>query len=381
VVALPAYLLGSPFVNQPSAHSRIAGGTLLSDPLPVITLGTLVDNYPDMRQPIIDGLLRVGETANIIAPSKVGKSWLAYGLAISIATGRPWLDTFPTTQGNVLLIDNELHPETMANRLPRVAEAMGVEFNEIKDSVSIVNLRGRLLDLNVLGSKLLSMPRDHYRFVILDAMYRALPAGTDENDNAAMAGLYNDVDRYADTLGSAFGLIHHASKGNQSGKSITDVGSGAGSQSRAADTHLILRQHEEDNVFVLDAAVRSWPKVEPMCLRWKIPTWEPAPDLDPKRLRSEHRRPPRPGRGREPGSKVKQEPWTAERFAATFGKPELAVRDVILDEARLLGDKELSPTKAKELLKAAIARGYLFARKEAGANSKTLISNVSPEAN
>ena len=42
-----------------------------------------------------------------------------------------------------------------------------------------------------------------------------------------------------------------ASKGDQSGKSTTDVGSGAGSQSRAADTHLIIRQHEQEDVAVM----------------------------------------------------------------------------------------------------------------------------------
>ena len=46
-------------------------------------------------------------------------------------------------------------------------------------------------------------------------------------------------------LGCSFVLIHHSTKGNQSGKTITDVG--AGSQSRTTDTHLIrdAREHTE----------------------------------------------------------------------------------------------------------------------------------------
>lgn len=48
---------------------------------------------------------------------------------------------------------------------------------------------------------------------------------------------------------------------------LTDVGAGAGSQSRATDAHVVLRPHEEDGVAVLDAAVRSWPPIEPMCMR------------------------------------------------------------------------------------------------------------------
>jgi RecA-family ATPase len=65
-----------------------------------------------------------------------------------------------------------------------------------------------------------------------------------ENDNASMAAVYNAIDRYADRLGCCFVAIHHASKGSQAEKSVTDVGAGAGSMSRAADTHLILRPHE-----------------------------------------------------------------------------------------------------------------------------------------
>jgi hypothetical protein len=46
-----------------------------------------------------------------------------------------------------------------------------------------------------------------------------------------------------------------------------DVGGGAGAQSRATDTHLVLRPHEEDNVVVRNAAVRTWAPIVPMWLR------------------------------------------------------------------------------------------------------------------
>ena len=70
----------------------------------------------------------------------------------------------------------------------------------------------------------------------------------DENDNGTMASLYNYLDSIADYLKCCFVLIHHTSKGNQFLKDIIDVGAGAGAQSRATDTHLILRRHEEGDV-------------------------------------------------------------------------------------------------------------------------------------
>ena len=147
--------------------------------LPIVTLGELVPKYPRLRPPLIEGLLRQGETMNIIAPPKAGKSWLTYGLALSIASGRHWLDTFPTTPGNVLIVDNELHPETIAKRLPDVAAAMQIHFGEIKDRISILSLRGRLQDIRGLGIRFRAIEPDKYKLIVIDAFYRALPVGTD----------------------------------------------------------------------------------------------------------------------------------------------------------------------------------------------------------
>lgn len=325
-------------------------------PPPIRTVAALSAQHAQRRSAIIDGLLRQGETMNLIANPKAGKSWMTLGLAFAVGTGQPWLANFATTQGNVLIIDNELHEETSAHRLRTLAAARNVSLDTC--NVDIVNLRGRLLNLIDLGDWLLTLERDRYRLVIIDAFYRTLPIGHDENDNASVAGLYNALDQYADALGSAFVLIHHTSKGNQSGKAVTDVGAGAGSQSRAADTHLILRPHVEDNVAVLDAAVRSWPPVAPVCLKWIFPTWSPALDLDPAELRPDRIHRKQPKREEEP-SEPPAEPWTAERFATTFGTAEPKPRSQVMEEASLQG---LSDRKAKDLLRGALDRGFLHAR-------------------
>src|SRR5690606_25080638 len=116
------------------------------------------------------------------------------------------------------------------------------------------------------------------------AFYRTLPRDTDENDNGAIASLYNLIDYYAGRLKCAFVLIHHTSKGNQAGKSVTDVGAGAGSQSRAADTHLVLRPHEDEGIVVLESAVRSWPPMAPQALRWDWPLFTPTDEVDTSAL-------------------------------------------------------------------------------------------------
>lgn len=331
---------------------RLAEAMSNTEPASFLSVSDLVATHPELRPPVIHGLLREGETMNVIAPPKTGKSWLVLDLAIAVATGRPWLGRFETNRGDVLLIDNELHPETTANRIPKVARARDVPFDEIARTFYVANLRGGLQDLVSLGPYFDSLQPGRFRVIVLDAWYRFMPADTDENDNGTMASLYNRIDHHASRLGCCFVLIHHATKGSQAAKSITDVDAGAGAQSRATDTHLVLRQHEEDDVIVLDAAVRSWPPIDPVCLRHCFPVWNVDESLDPASLRREHSR--RRTHAEKP-AKVKPEPWTPDRFVRTFvtGTPQLR------DEIFLAAEDDLSNAKAKQLLKVAESQGLV----------------------
>ncbi len=252
---------------------------------PWVTVGKMIDDNPHLHRPVVDGLLREGEVANIISTSKVGKSWLAYGLVLSVLTGRPWLDRFETTKGRVLLIDNELHLATLAHRIRVVAEAMGIPPSEYREMVDVWALRGQLRDIHAIGDDVSRIFAGTYRLIIVDALYRMVPADASENDNAAMARLYSALDGYAGMTGAAWVCIHHATKGSQTDKRVTDVGAGAGAQSRAADAHIVLREHEDKAVMVLEAAVRSYPPVDPLPLRWSYPVWLPDGQADPTRLR------------------------------------------------------------------------------------------------
>lgn len=250
----------------------------------VIRADQLMLDFPEQAPAVIDGLLRRGETANIIAPSKIGKSWLAMELALSISRGRPWFRRFSTVPGKVLIIDNELQPATLAYRLQTLADRLNLLNHECVKSINVMSLRGKLCDIFELEDRISGFRPGEYLVVILDAFYRMLPPEASENDNSAIAAAYNQIDAYAQHTQAAWVVVHHSTKGNQSGKAVTDVGAGAGSQSRAVDAHIILRPHEEDGAYVLDAAVRSFPPVQPLALRWEFPLWSIAPDLDSSAL-------------------------------------------------------------------------------------------------
>lgn len=356
----------TPAPAAPAAAAATAPAPPKPPALRAMTVRELVSRHPALRRPIIHGLLRDGETMNVIAASKAGKSWLATDLAIAVATGRPWLG-HDTERGRVLAIDNELHAETSAYRIPRVAEARGVPFDDFADGVDVVNLRGRLADLNTLGASLLSTYKPGaLRLVVLDAFYRATPTGIDENSNADITSLYNTIDSVALRLGCAFVLVHHASKGNQSGKGIVDVGAGAGSQSRAADTHVVLRPHAEPNAVVLDAVARSWPPPAPRCLYWDWPVFLPATDLDPTDLRPE-----RPSRRKATAQDTSQqavvERWTYQRFAEAFAGPSPLPKTALLARA---ADAGLSDRQTQQLFRLATGAGLLHEWPRAGKAKK-----------
>ncbi|MFM9964929.1 MAG: AAA family ATPase [Planctomycetaceae bacterium] len=282
---------GTKTVDHPATEVRLADGSAVVpttiEPPPMLSVRELVATNRKLREPIIDGLLREGETMNIIAATKIGKSWLATLLALDFATRRKWLGRFDTAGGDVLIVDNELHAETSAYRIPAVATANMTHLDEYADHVFVMNLRGGLVSLPELAVVLSTIAPGKFRLIILDAFYRFLPPGTDENDNGAMAALYNLLDQIAGKVQCAIVCIHHSSKGSQAGKSVTDVGSGAGSMSRAADCHVVLRPHETENVVVMEAAARSWPPLKPLCLRWEWPLFSEDTTLDPTLLKPE----------------------------------------------------------------------------------------------
>ena len=165
-----------------------AAGTTQAEEGP-IPLGTLKKRFPEMRPVLIDGFLRIGETMNIIAAPKTGKSWLVTQLCVCVASGTDWFGHV-CTPGRVLIIDNELHEETSANRIPLVVDAMrraNPSLPNVDDMIDVWNLRGKWKSIADLSVWLPRFREAGYRMIVIDAFYRALPKDTDENDNGSIA--------------------------------------------------------------------------------------------------------------------------------------------------------------------------------------------------
>ena len=366
----------APQIDFSALNERLANGV---QPPPAqapsepedIPVDQLVEGYPAMRPVLINGFLRLGETMNIIAPPKTGKSWLVTDLALSVAMGTDWFG-FQCERGRVLIIDNELHKETSASRLPKIIASRGFDLKKVGPWLSIVNQRGRLKTIEDIGSHLAEYREKKYRLIIIDAFYRAMPRGIDENDNGAIADVYNMLDRYAQEIGCAFVLIHHTSKGNQAQKSVTDVGAGAGSQSRAADTHLVLRRHKEEGVVVMDSVVRSFRSSSPVCLRWDFPLWKRDDSLDPSQLEG-MAEPKRAKTGTDAALET-ESILEHVRELVDPDKPETKTVFITKIEKRA----DVSRSKARMIFDSAVDLGYLVCERVTGKNNASRFVGLGP---
>ena len=324
-----------------------------------LTPADLLTRFPSQREEIIFGLLRRGEVGNLVSMPKLNKSWLLMQLALLTTQGSDFLE-FRTRPGNVLIVDYELAPGTIAKRLQCVMAALGLDSTKIGDRLAIEPLRGKRLDVNGLGHYFAAIPHGRFDLVIIDPLYKVFPADLDENSNVAIAEVYAALQRYAEQLDAALMVVHHLTKGSQNDKAVTDLGAGAGSQSRAADCHLAVRPHAEDNAGVLSGVVRSFPPFEPFAIRWRFPLWEVAPELDPEDLRRAGKR-TRPVK--EPVAAEPPKPrYDVDTFVADFLTDKPKWRDTILAEATKTA--VANEHQAERLLKGAEGLGKAFRWKQ-----------------
>ena len=177
-----------------------AAKPIIAEPRVLVGKPFRLDREPALREVIVEGLVRRGEVCNWIGAPKTGKSWLMHRLIMGMVSGVG----FPggrghcigTKRGKVLLVDVELHAETLEHRLWRTAEQVGVCERDL-ENLSVLVGRGESMTLDDLEATIEAAGKGCYQAIVLDAFYRFIPAGMSENENADMTQLYNQIDRIA----------------------------------------------------------------------------------------------------------------------------------------------------------------------------------------
>jgi RecA-family ATPase len=214
----------------------------VTDELPdMVSLAEYKDNQPPLPEELIKGILRRGHKMLISGSSKAGKSFLLMELCAAIASGTPWLG-FECKQGKVLYINLEIDPASCIDRFMRIFRRHRIDF-EFMDNITIWNLRGHAVPLDLLVPKLIRRVRDRdLDAIILDPIYKVITG--DENNASEMGAFCNQFDKICTETGCSAIYCHHHSKSAQNVKNAMYRASGSGVFSRDPDAQLDMVELE-----------------------------------------------------------------------------------------------------------------------------------------
>lgn len=202
------------------------------------SLAEVWDNPPELKEELIEGVLRVGHKMLLAGPSKAGKSFMLMLLAICMAEGLPWLG-HKCRMGKVLYVNLELDHASCIRRFIDLYRALNLKPAH-KDNIKIWDLRGRAVPMNRLAPFLIRrFKQAGLEAVILDPIYKVITG--DENDATEMAEFCSYFDRVCLDLGAAMIYCHHHSKGaGAKYNKSADRSSGSGVFARDPDAILDL---------------------------------------------------------------------------------------------------------------------------------------------
>lgn len=236
------------------------------------------DAYKDSPV-IIEGMLAQGDLALITAGSKSFKSWLALQIAICTASGIPFLDR-KTTQTKTLVLNFELKPQSIRNRLRSIAHRLNCR----QKNLTVWNLRNRTINAAFLAILTRTIKEKGFGLVILDplySMYGVVESDNVENSNPAMTELLSTIRATCEEVGAAVLIIHHHAKGDSAAKASIDRASGAGALGRFPDSVLSLIPHQLQNAYVVEIDFRDFPPCDPFVIRRENCIMVLDEDLDP----------------------------------------------------------------------------------------------------
>lgn len=203
----------------------------------IVFNNALFDNPPPLAEPLIAGILRKGHKMIISGASKSGKSFLAIELAVAIAEGRKWIDTYQCTQGRVFYANFEIDGASFANRIVSVYKAL--HTRPTNNNLIYKDYRGCCLPLDQLASDIIKKTiENRCDAIILDPIYKVLTG--DENNASDMAYFVGQMDKICTKTGAALIFVHHHAKGSSGGKESIDRFSGSGVFARDPDAIIDL---------------------------------------------------------------------------------------------------------------------------------------------
>jgi hypothetical protein len=164
---------------------------------------------------LIQGLWPADAYGVLAAQEKAGKTWAALDLAVSVATGRSWLDHFACpTPGPVLVFLGEGGERATVRRIEAIATAKGVDPDQLADQLRLCFRVPRLAtpgaggELAAIQEELAAHPA---ALVVLDPLYLAA-AGASGSNLYDMGVVLQAIQGVCQQAGCALLVVTHWNK-------------------------------------------------------------------------------------------------------------------------------------------------------------------------
>ena len=241
----------------------------------------MAEELPEVKW-VAPGLIPEGVTL-LAGKPKLGKSWLAYGVAVAVASGGVALGTKPVERGEVLYLALEDNRRRLQKRLKKLLAG-----DTAPEGLHIATEWPRMDEggAKALGEWLEAVPGT--RLVVVDILKRVRPRTSPnrsvyEADYEALEAMQGLAGEY----GVGILVVHHARKLGAAGP--LDEISGSTGLSGGADSILVLKRDRGRADAYLHVTGREIEEEAELALRWdaELASWTLAGDAEEYRVSQE----------------------------------------------------------------------------------------------
>jgi hypothetical protein len=204
--------------------------TVVRDRLEVVDFRELERRVKDAGTPswLVEGLWPSDAYGVLGAEDKAGKTWAELDLAVSVATGTPWLGKFACSQGPVVVYLGEGGARNTRRRIRAIAESKGIDPSDLHGILRVCLAVPNLTSEKDLARVRADLEAHPARLLNLDPLYLAA-GGSNGSQLYEMGNVLGALQAACQDTAEALTVTHHWTKTGE-GKDhrrFTGVGPGA----------------------------------------------------------------------------------------------------------------------------------------------------------